>query len=184
MNIKIALTLIAIYIVGVLGGYQAGYQAATDGYETELVNIRERIREAEADIENQRQIYKHLQEIQEKNNRIIDKLEELLKTWEVYEAEITYYAPLDPNAVEGMCYSGDPTVTASGAPVEIGVTAAANDLPFGTLVFIEGHGPRIIQDRGALDPGQIDVAVWAREEALQRGRHPAKAIYAGKKGTI
>ena len=34
--------------------------------------------------------------------------------------EATAYAPIDPQAVEGMCYSGDPWVTASGfAPIQI-----------------------------------------------------------------
>ena len=35
---------------------------------------------------------------------------------EIEEATITAYAPLDPRAVAGMCFAGDPNVTASGEP--------------------------------------------------------------------
>ena len=38
----------------------------------------------------------------------------------------TGYAPLDPGAVCGMCYSGDPTVTASGRETKPGVTVAVD----------------------------------------------------------
>ena len=53
----------------------------------------------------------------------LNKIEDELNKWSVYEA--TAYAPLDPKAKEGMCYEGDPRITASGAPVVPGVTVAA-----------------------------------------------------------
>lgn len=50
-------------------------------------------------------------------------------------------------------------ITASGAKAEVGRTCAApKNLPFGTKVFIEGIGYRIVEDRGGATNGQkIDV---------------------------
>lgn len=45
------------------------------------------------------------------------------------------------------CGKWSDKVTASGKPVKEGVTAAANWLPFGTRVYVEGVGWRTIQDR-------------------------------------
>ncbi len=100
----------------------------------------------------------------------LNKIEDELNKWSVYEA--TAYAPLDPNAKEGMCYEGDPRITASGAPVVPGVTVAAGEeLSFGTELYIKGIGKRIVQDRGAaIGRGQIDIAVNTQAEAFQFGR--------------
>lgn len=102
----------------------------------------------------------------------LNKIEHELNKWSVFEA--TAYAPLDPNAKEGMCYEGDPRITASGAPVVPGVTVAAGkELPFGTELYIKGIGKRIVQDRGAaIGRGCIDIAVQTQAEAFQFGRRP------------
>lgn len=100
----------------------------------------------------------------------LNKIEDELNKWSVYEA--TAYAPLDPNAKEGMCYEGNPRITASGAPVVPGVTVAAGkELPFGTELYIKGIGKRIVQDRGgAIGRGCIDIAVKTQAEAIRFGR--------------
>ena len=94
----------------------------------------------------------------------------------MFEAEITYYAPLDPSAVEGWCYSGDPTVTASGAKSEPGVSVAAgSQIPFGTELYIEGIGFRTVHDGGGMiGSNNLDVMVWSRSEALENGREKRK----------
>lgn len=86
--------------------------------------------------------------------------------------EATGYAPLDKSAVRGMCYSGNPRVTASGAKTKPGVTVAApKNIPFGTKVFIPGHGLRLVEDRGgAIKGNKIDVCFKTRSEALEFGR--------------
>jgi len=101
---------------------------------------------------------------------LLNKIEDELNKWSVYEA--TAYAPLDPNAKEGMCYEGDPRITASGAPVVPGVTVAAGkELPFGTELYIRGIGQRVVQDRGAaIGRGHIDIAVKTQAEAFRFGR--------------
>lgn len=57
-------------------------------------------------------------------------------------------------------------ITASGAPVTAGLTVAADEsLPFGTVLYIEGIGVRVVQDRGAAIQGnKLDVAVSGNHE--------------------
>lgn len=100
----------------------------------------------------------------------LNKIEDELNKWSVYEA--TAYAPLDPNAKEGMCYEGDPRITSSGEPMVPGVTVAAGkELPFGTELYIHGIGKRVVQDRGAaISRGRIDIAVETQAEAIRFGR--------------
>ncbi len=101
-----------------------------------------------------------------------------LKSFEVKTYEATGYAPLDPNAVEGMCYSGDPSITASGRKVQPGITIAAGpDLPFGTWIWIEGYGWRRVDDRGSkVVNGKIDIAFATRKEAFEFGRRQVTVV--------
>lgn len=61
-------------------------------------------------------------------------------------------------------------ITASGTPVTADLTVAAdqNIFPFGTILYIEDIGIRVVQDRGADIQGQhLDVAVaGTHEDAL------------------
>jgi len=126
------------------------------------------------------EIFLTLQKLEVKLNDIetrLNKIEDELNKWSVYGQyttvyEATAYASLDPNAKEGMCYEGDPRITASGEPVVPGVTVAAGkDLPFGTELYICGIGKRIVQDRGAaISRGHIDIAVKTQAEATRFGR--------------
>lgn len=62
---------------------------------------------------------------------------------------------------EHICGTGT-GITASGAPVEADVTVAADPdvFPFGTILYIEDVGVRIVQDTGASVKGKhLDVAV-------------------------
>lgn len=70
---------------------------------------------------------------------------------------------------EHICGTGT-GITASGAPVEAGVTVAADQsiFPFGTVLYIESVGVRIVQDKGAdIQCQHLDVAVaGTHEDAL------------------
>ena len=126
-----------------------------------------------------------IQAIQEDLSDAKGELREIqawVNTWTIDEAELSFYAPLDPLAKEGVCFSGDRTITASGAPVVIGETIAAGpDIPFGTQVWIEGWGRREVQDRGGrIGEGQIDIAVGTVEEAMKLGRQTVKVAYRQK----
>lgn len=48
-------------------------------------------------------------------------------------------------------------ITKSGAAATVGRTAAVNGLPFGTVLYIDGIGERVVEDRGNLANGVIDV---------------------------
>lgn len=128
---------------------------------------------------NMKRIENQLVELSKYEHIKIDSLGDIMDSIEVKEVEVSFYAPLDHNAVEGMCYSGDPHITASGKEVVIGETIAAGpEIPFGTKVYIEGYGWRTVQDRGGMiGNDNIDIAVASRGEALRNGRKKLLAIF-------
>ena len=91
----------------------------------------------------------------------------------------TGYAPLDPKAVKGMCYSGNPHITASGLPTTPGRTLAApKHIPFKTWVLIEGLGLRRVEDRGGRIRGhRIDICFGMRREALEWGKRKVRVFF-------
>jgi 3D (Asp-Asp-Asp) domain-containing protein len=62
-------------------------------------------------------------------------------------------------------------ITASGVKAKAGVTVAASrDLPFGTVLYIDGIGYRTVQDRGgAIGPGHLDLYVDSESSAIKFG---------------
>ena len=95
------------------------------------------------------------------------------------EYTATAYAPLDPAAVRGMCYSGDPHITASGKRTDTKRTVAApRHIPFGTWLFIEAVGLRRVDDRGGKIKGKrIDLCLPTRREALRWGRRKVLVFF-------
>ena len=95
------------------------------------------------------------------------------------EYTATAYAPLDPAAVRGMCYSGDPRVTASGRRTEPGLTMAApRHIPFGAWALVEDVGWRRVDDRGWKIRGKrIDLCFLTRQEALRWGRRKVRVLF-------
>lgn len=93
------------------------------------------------------------------------------KQYQVQMMNVTMYAPLSTDAISGLDYFGDRTRTASGEKVVPGKTAAAGpDIPFGTRIYVEGLGWRIVHDRGsAIGPYDLDLAVKTRTEAIKFG---------------
>lgn len=57
---------------------------------------------------------------------------------------------------ERCCVKSD-GITASGTTATVGRTVAVMGIPFGTRLYIEGIGERVVEDRGGLEPGVIDV---------------------------
>lgn len=97
---------------------------------------------------------------------------------ETFIGEITGYASLDPRAEEGVCFSGNPAITASGAKVERGVVAA-NFLEFGTEIRIPeyfGSEVFIVKDRMASEYGWGNIDIWFKnqDDAKKLGRVSTK----------
>lgn len=93
---------------------------------------------------------------------------------ETFTGEISAYASLDPKAEEGECFSGDPSITASGEKVRRGIVAA-NFLPFGTKIRIPeyfGNEIFVVKDRMASSYGWGNIDIWMRdqEDAMEFGR--------------
>lgn len=63
-------------------------------------------------------------------------------------------------------------ITASGVKATEGVTVAMDkSMPFGTKIYIDGIGERIVQDRGgAIKGNRIDLYFNNHQEALNFGR--------------
>lgn len=91
---------------------------------------------------------------------------------------ITGYAPLDPKAIKGFDYSGDPAVTASGRRTLPGVTVAASKaIPFGSWIWIDTLGWRRVDDRGgAITHNKLDVCFSTCAEAAEWGVRHRTAI--------
>lgn len=68
--------------------------------------------------------------------------------------------------------------TASGQPIQADVTVASKDMPFGTVLYIEDVGIRIVQDRGNIESKQLDIAVKTHKEAssYKNGKHKVYII--------
>lgn len=83
--------------------------------------------------------------------------------------EITFYCGEN---YEHICGSGN-GITSTGAKVTVGVTIAVdtNILPYGSEVYIAGHGYRIAQDCGsAVNGNHIDIFVSTHAEAMALGK--------------
>lgn len=63
-------------------------------------------------------------------------------------------------------------ITASGVKAQQGITVAADTkLPFGTKIYIDGIGERVVQDRGgAIKGNKIDLFFNDHQSALSFGR--------------
>lgn len=78
-----------------------------------------------------------------------------------------------------ICGTGD-GITASGQPIQADVTVAADQalLPYGTVLYIEGVGVRVVQDKGAGVQGyHLDVAVDTHENALAWSRYGEHRVW-------
>ena len=78
---------------------------------------------------------------------------------------VTAYCPC-----EKCCGAFADGFTASGVPAVGRIIAAPPEIPFGTLIFIEGYGYATVQDRGGAIKGKrLDVLFPTHQEALDWG---------------
>lgn len=88
----------------------------------------------------------------------------------VEEYVITAYCPCV------KCCGKTDGITASGVKAIEGITIATDkSIPFGTKIYIDGVGERIVQDRGgAIKGNRIDLYFDSHQEALNFGRQTKK----------
>ena len=98
----------------------------------------------------------------------IEEKEAVQRMW----VRLSAYAPLDPNAQEGMCFSGNPMITASGTRSREGIVAT-NFLPFGTKIRVPSiFGDRVftVEDRmSSRFQNTVDIVVPSQTAAINFG---------------
>lgn len=136
--------------------------------ETENEWLEDMLRLTEGSTEILRE---HIEALKQRHQ--LEEMVEELRT--IPGATVTSYAPLDPNAVEGVCYSGNPNITATGTQVREGVAAAdLSRLPAGTVIEVPGYGEAVIEDSGGdmrnAKNIHVDLFMVTRGAALNWGR--------------
>ena len=116
--------------------------------------------------------------IEQQEKEIAEIQRRKIQEFKIVKYTITGYAPLDPKAKEGVCFSGNRTITASGKKVNPKITIAADpSIPFNTWVWVEGFGWRRVDDRGGAIKGKhIDICFMSQEEALKFGKQKRLVI--------
>lgn len=161
--LNIAALVLALYFL--YGMTQAAYQIHTE--------VQQQREDTQSLIRIWQQQIKDNAEFKEQWREFMDRLQ-------VEEMTATAYAPLDPDAVEGMCYSGNPYVTATGARTMPGRTIAVDPavIPMGARVYIPGVGVRVAEDRGGLIRGnRLDLCMSSRAAALDYGKRRVMAVW-------
>jgi 3D (Asp-Asp-Asp) domain-containing protein len=189
LRLPILIVVLGYIVVSLYSQVQLRSEVKT--LQTQLVIEQDKVLKVQK--ERQDDLTKFGEVIAEKDASISElfyKVEEKQMSVEenVIRAEVTSYAPLDPDAVEGMCYSGDPSITATGTTVRYGVAAADfSKLPAGTVLEIPGYGIAVVEDTGSAlrkhDGYAIDVFMPTRGEALAWGRQhlDVKIVYMPEK---
>ncbi len=175
------LILLALLIVVAALGFSRFLEEETAQLQEKIQQLEQEIEAQELQLQTTRELIQEVKQLRSENEELRRQMQDWLDAWDITEAEVTMYAPLDPAAVDGWDYCGDPNITASGARVEIGVTVAAGpSIPFGTVVLVQGMGMFEVQDRGGLiRDGCLDIAVSSRKMALAWGRQQVKVAYLG-----
>ena len=108
-----------------------------------------------------------------------------METVEVKAEEVTE-EPIKPSRggstgryMEITAYTGSPDeggeITSTGKPVRKGMCASGPEYPFGTILYVEGIGEVVVEDRGVSN-GHLDIAVDSKKEAYKIGRS-IKKVY-------
>jgi 3D (Asp-Asp-Asp) domain-containing protein len=149
--------LAALLVVLAIAGMFAEAANERDMLQQELV----RLQEENANLESQVEELKQKDELQ-------GRIEDWLETWEIDEAEATFYTK--------ECGTGD-GITYTGTKATVGRTVAVDPavIPLESWLYIEGFGWRRAEDTGGKVKGNvIDIYVGegpgARQEALKLGR--------------
>ena len=134
------------------------------------------------------------EELKELNTELTIKLDELnntaceldLLTDELKNQKTLYMQYIGEYKCTAYCCEKYPHIcggsgkTASGQPIQANVSVAVTDfktMPYGTVIYIEDVGIRIVQDTGGFPKNQIDVAVATHTEALNWEGQGSHRVY-------
>ena len=70
-------------------------------------------------------------------------------------------------------------ITASGNPAEFGVSVGCNDLPLGTIIYVEGYGYFRVDDRGGMGGGTVDIACPSHDVCYQMTNNSVNVYIVG-----
>ncbi len=171
--------LLAISVVALVFLISTELLGEVRSLRKDIQYLRKHVAELEEEIEE------HERDVRRQKMRVDSLIEviEHIGGWSSAMFTVTSYAPLDSNAVEGMCHDGDPTSTFTGTRPTAGRTVAVDPsvIPLGSPLWIEGLGWRIAEDIGGLIEGKrIDVVMDSREDALDWGIRNRSVIYMGR----
>lgn len=180
-TIVIAILVIALVCLGaILGVTKESYKVSMDTLEAD----NQRLTLDLADRENE--IYELTLEIKSTNKTLAEtanELDRLVKETTAREEilHLDYVGVFDCTAYccekyPHICGTGSGK-TASGTPVTADLSCAVADLetfPYGTIIYIESVGIRVVQDTGGFKANRIDCAVDTHKHASNwegQGRH-------------
>ena len=113
----------------------------------------------------------------QENDMLKAKIDELHES----KTEILTYEYIGEYTITAYCCEKYPHIcgggnTATGVPPTPNLTCAVCDLetlPYGTLIYIEDVGIRIVQDTGNFHSNKIDIALAKHEDAVKwkTGKH-------------
>ena len=134
-----------------------------------MADIRTQVQQISQDVEIEKANADNL-ELEEQKAREAKLKSQTVKynsshSGETYTVEITYYTA-SPDEGSGL------GITASGTVPCAGRTVAANFLPLGSHILINGK-EYIVEDKGGMGYGVVDVFVNSKSEAFAKGRHIA-----------
>jgi len=139
--------------------------AEIDRLNGERLELEELLRVSEEErVENEKIIAKQSEQILTLTDQLANTSYELLQYEYIGEYTVTAYCC---EKYPHICGGGK---TASGTDPIPNLTCAVTDLktfPYGTIIYIENVGIRIVQDTGGFHSNKIDVAVETHEEAVR-----------------
>lgn len=98
-----------------------------------------------------------------------ETIEEVIAEEKIEEVEAEeIWASLGTYEITAYEWTGNPC--ANGCYPTEGYTVACNDLPFGTTVYIDGVGYRVVEDRGGGGYGWIDIYLGDVSSCYEWGR--------------
>ena len=178
----------AILIVAVI----VGFNTRIKYYKTYTAILTDEINDLEVELNDKdNSIYEIMLDLKKTEKTLAETADKLDKAQE--EKEILHLDYVGDFKCTAYCVEKYPHIcgtgngiTASGQPVQAGVSVAVADLetfPYGTIIYIEGVGIRIVQDTGSFDPSKIDCAVDTHEKALHwsgQGKHKVYIVEVAK----